>query len=361
MSEGLKRSILDQVAARGPMSFAEYMELALYDPAEGFFASAPVGRGGHFVTSPHISGVFAILVAGALHDAWQALEEPDPFTVVELGAGDGTLARGILRAATGRFGAALSYIAVEQSEQARHALQRGGVLAADSIEGALDGPVTGVIFANELLDNIPFHRVVGDRELLVGANGDELIYVEAPIPAEVAAAMSAPASADEHRPSSPAARAHVKAALSHLACGTVLLFDYGFVAGEPVEPIRGYREQRPTVDLLADPGSCDITGPTDFDAIAQEARAAGFEVHGPASQRDALYALGYRGVLDEVRAQQLAAEASGDARRAVELFNARNEAAMLVDPGGLGALKVIGFTSPGLRAPSVFGDLGVGV
>lgn len=355
MSQRLRRKILRRIEAGGPITFAEYMDLALYDPEDGFFSSSPVGRAAHFVTSPHVSAVFGILVARALFDAWQALGSPATFTVVEAGAGEGALARQVLRSATGAFAEALHYVAVEQSARARTALARAGIEARAGIDEAVGGPFTGVIIANELLDNIPFHRIAGDRELLVGAEGDRLVYVEAAPSREVLEAMSSMPEQDEHRPASPAARAYVRDALSHLARGSMILFDYGFTAGEPVEPIRGYREQRLVDDVLAEPGSCDITGPVDFDAIAAEARAAGFDVHGPISQREALLALGYRDVVEQLRAQQQVAQDAGESRRALELFEARNEAAMIVDPDGLGALKVVAFTTPGVPAPSAFG------
>ena len=82
----------------GPIGFDEYMEIALYGPG-GFFDVPPVGPDGHFVTSPHVHPfVFAHCLRDAMLDAWFALGEIEPLPVVELGAGDGTLAGSLVEA-----------------------------------------------------------------------------------------------------------------------------------------------------------------------------------------------------------------------------------------------------------------------
>src|SRR6266571_5224741 len=84
----LRRRIREQ----GPITFADFMEAALYDPEEGFYTRPPVGEGGHFVTSPHVSRVFGELSGRQVEQMWEALGRPEPFSIVEAGAGDGTLA-----------------------------------------------------------------------------------------------------------------------------------------------------------------------------------------------------------------------------------------------------------------------------
>src|SRR5438105_15781162 len=91
------RTIRRAIEERGPISFAEFMELALYGPG-GFYEDPPIGEHGHFVTSPHVHPVFGVLLGRCLRSLWEALDRPVPFGVVELGAGDGTLARQLLPA-----------------------------------------------------------------------------------------------------------------------------------------------------------------------------------------------------------------------------------------------------------------------
>src|SRR5262245_57742460 len=108
------------------------MDIALYGPG-GFFEAPPVGARGHFVTSPHVHPfVFAHCVRDALLDAWFALGEPDPFPFVELGAGDGTLARALSGAFADLPAPGPAYTAVEISEGARAALLASGFATASA-------------------------------------------------------------------------------------------------------------------------------------------------------------------------------------------------------------------------------------
>src|SRR5438445_10178392 len=116
MSARLHKRLLERIASEGPITFADFMAAALYDPEDGFFTTSSVGE--HFVTSPHVSPVFGALITQQLIEAWRALGEPDEFPVVELGAGDGMLANQISASAREetRFARALRYIAVDRSE-----------------------------------------------------------------------------------------------------------------------------------------------------------------------------------------------------------------------------------------------------
>jgi SAM-dependent MidA family methyltransferase len=98
MTARLAERLRHRITASGPITFAEFMEWALYDPEEGFYARLPVGEQGHFVTSPHLSPVFGRLLARQVAEFWELLDRPSPFDVIEVGAGDGTLARQILGA-----------------------------------------------------------------------------------------------------------------------------------------------------------------------------------------------------------------------------------------------------------------------
>jgi SAM-dependent MidA family methyltransferase len=95
VSEEATARIVEAARDHGPITFAEFMEHALYGPG-GFYETPPVGPEGHFVTSPHVHPVFADLVRFAVLEGWDALERPEPLRIVELGAGDGTLARALL-------------------------------------------------------------------------------------------------------------------------------------------------------------------------------------------------------------------------------------------------------------------------
>src|SRR5918996_5087543 len=81
----IRGRLRDRIAAEGPITFAEFMEAALYDPDGGFYSRLPVGEEAHFVTSPHLSPVFGRLVARQVAEFWGLLDRPARFGVIEVG------------------------------------------------------------------------------------------------------------------------------------------------------------------------------------------------------------------------------------------------------------------------------------
>jgi NADH dehydrogenase [ubiquinone] 1 alpha subcomplex assembly factor 7 len=338
VSDRLRDRLIARIREQGPLPFDEFMEAALYDPEDGFFSSvSPARPEGHFVTSPHLSPVFAGLLTVQVRDAWNSLGRPDPFTIVDLGAGEGALARGMLTAsATDEdFARALHVIAVERSEIARNALRSSGLTVAAQLQDV--EPFTGIVIANELFDNVPFRLFADDTEVTITVEGDRLIWQ--------------PLAMSEIRPASPASDQIIAEIERVLQPGYALIIDYGFAGEERPETMRGYRDHHLVEDVLEDPGSNDVTGPVDFDALAARATKNGLQAWGPVSQRDAMMALGYRATLDRMRADQAEKELTGEWRTAIEYYGERGQAAMLVDPAGLGGLKVLALGTDGLPVP----------
>src|SRR5262245_17323423 len=116
--------IFERIRAAGPLTFAEYMDLALYHPRFGYYTSGvpKVGWTGDFFTSAHLHPLFGACIARQLFQMWMALQRPQPFLVVEQGAAQGVLARHIESAARqvdAALAEALRYQTVEVG-------QRGG-------------------------------------------------------------------------------------------------------------------------------------------------------------------------------------------------------------------------------------------
>jgi len=208
--------IVERIGREGPIGFDAFVELALYGE-EGFFTRARgAGRAGRdFVTSPEVGPLFGALVARALDGWWRAAGEPDPYLVIEAGAGRGRLAADVL-AARPECATALRYVLVERSpglldaqrdlltvepfEDALGPMVRDDEDAPVPVTGmgpivtALDDlpavPLTGVVVANELLDNLPF-RVVERRdgtwwEVRVAVDRDALVENVVPAASELA-------------------------------------------------------------------------------------------------------------------------------------------------------------------------------
>lgn len=164
--------------AGGAIRFDRFMDECLYGE-DGFYTSGvgQAGRRGDFITSPEIGPLFGTVIARALDTWWSDMGRPENFSVVEVGAGPGSLARSILSARpeclAGRPGA---YIAVEVSEHQRS--QHPDEVT--SVSRVPDGEITGVVLANELLDNMPFRLLVGDgrwREAWVTEKNGQFLEV----------------------------------------------------------------------------------------------------------------------------------------------------------------------------------------
>ena len=234
----------------------------------GFYTRADGGRagrrGGSFLTSPEVGPLFGAVLARYLDAQWEALGRPVPFTVVDAGAGPGTLARSILAARPACL-AAMRYVAVELSA-AQRALHPAEVESRPDLP---DGPFEGVIVANELLDNLPFRLCVFDggwREAFVVAADDGRSPRSCRRRSIRRRSALPPAPAHGSRaPLHDAAVDWVVDARSRLRRGRLLVIDYwrpttSSLAARPWrEWLRTYRGHERGDHYLADPGGQDIT------------------------------------------------------------------------------------------------------
>ncbi len=339
MPEDPAAAIRAAIRSGGPIPFGEYMTLALYGPG-GFYDRPPVGPRGDFVTSPHVHPVFGTLVGRAIRGMAADLGEPSPLRIAEVGAGDGTLARQLREELSDLE---VAYTGIEISPGAREML---ATIDGVRIATTLTDPAQ-VVLANELLDNLPFRRIRGDREIRVGLDGDRLVEVEVPWdgePAVPGAETIVPDGID----------AFIGSLRHVLAPGYALLIDYGDV-GSTGGDVHGYRAQHLVEDPLDDPGGADITVGVDFGAVARTAHDLGLQAFGPISQREALAALGFEAWTRQelTRQGQLLDEREG--LEAVRAWSGRSAASLLVDPAALGRLHWLVLASEGLPRPAWLG------
>ena len=251
-------------AAGGATPFSEYMRLALYGDGGFYTSGGRAGRrGGDFITSPEVGPLFGTVISRALDAWWKELGSPSRFDVVECGAGPGTLARSIL-AAQPECANAMHYVAVEISASQR-ALHPEGV---ESLETMPEDPITGVILANELLDNLPFRLFVFDgswMEAFVSqSSGGQFVEVLR-TPDVVPSCLPQTAPLGSRAPIQDAAASWVRDCLSKISKGRLLLFDYCSTSTADIvltpwrEWLRTYRDQSRGTHYLSGPGSQDIT------------------------------------------------------------------------------------------------------
>jgi SAM-dependent MidA family methyltransferase len=352
----------ERIRTQGPLTFAEFMESALYDPEHGFYSRSPVGEQGDFVTSPHVSSLFGQLLAVQITEYWELLGRPDRFDLVEVGAGSGLLARQVLQNLPPELAERIRYRAVDRSPSARDSLSAmapdlGGRVNAeiDVVEALRDlgAGLIGCLVANELLDNLPFHRVKGTGqglvELFVAVEGDRFVLAEGP-PSDPEIERVAPSlSPGEEAVVNLSALKLLGEASGLFQRGYLWFFDYGWVEGTSTRDssgrhrdfVHGYRRHRVEQDVLAEPGSRDITAGIDFEALVRRARGLDLRIWGPLTQRDVFFALGYREWDEDARIRQVRATADRDGLQAMNIYSDRNRAAQLVDRMGLGAFLVL--------------------
>ena len=350
MSDPVARRVRAAIEDHGPIGFDEYMEIALYGPG-GFFQTPPVGADEHFVTSPHVHPfVFAHCVRDALLDAWFALGEPEPLPVVELGAGDGTFAEALSSAFAELPAPRPAYTGVEISAGARDTLAARGLASASAVTEL--GPFDGVVFANEVLDNLPFVPVLGrpdgPKEIRVGLQGASLVEIE--VPWSNGSGPPPRLEPGEETTVPVGAFALLGTLAQRLRRGYLLVIDYGSVEG-PAGPVHGYREHREVADVLADPGGTDITAGVDVSLIAERARSDGLLAFQPVTQQAALRALGPDRWQQTMRATQCELQHAGRDAEAVRVWEQRSRASLLTDPSRLGGFWWLVLATEGLPEP----------
>jgi len=310
-SEHLRSLIVERIgAAGGWISFAEYMQLALYAPALGYYSAgaAKFGGEGDFVTAPMISSLFSRTCARRI-SGW--LRETGTDSVLEFGPGTGRFAADALEVLTEPGSALRRYALLEVSGDLR-ARQAEQLQAATAVEWVNELPrgFRGVVFANEVLDAFPCERFVVRGEewwrlgVGIGSAGFEwrVRPPDGAAPGDVEFVEAAEqrikdlAAYDETLPEGYCGEWHpwLDGWMSTLSAamdrGVVLLADYGLPRRQLLHPdrmqgsLRCHYRHYAHGDPFAYPGLSDITAWVDFSAVADSAFRAGFKLAGFTTQ-----------------------------------------------------------------------------
>ncbi len=358
---GLSAVLAAEIRARGPLSVARFMELAL---GHYYQRRDPLGAAGDFVTAPEVSQMFGEILGLWLAQAWTGSGRPAPARLVELGPGRGTLMADLLRATAkiDGFHGACSIHLVERSRRLRElqATRLAGIEVAwhDRFEQVPEGPL--FVVANEFFDALPVRQLVRtgpgwvERRVGLAADGDlAFVLDDRGSPFARALPDAAPGTIAELSPARTRLAQQIGERLA-AAGGVALLIDYGAWAehptGDTLQAVRGHVR----ADPLAAPGEADLSAQVDFRALALAARDGGAAVFGPVPQGTFLRTFGI-----EARALQLLGRVRPDQRRSLRasLFRLTDPAAMgemfkvlvLARPGGL---LPPGFTAPTLTPAS---------
>ncbi|XGV95629.1 MAG: class I SAM-dependent methyltransferase [Leptolyngbya sp. BL-A-14] len=355
------------------LTFAEYMDLALYHPQHGYYATntTMIGERGDFFTSPHLGSDFGELLAEQFVQMWDIMQRPDPFTLVEMGAGQGLLAVDVLRYIQRQhpnFLRSLEYIIVDQAaaliaEQKRH-LNASEVpdvpLNWRSLDEIPSHSVTGCFFSNELVDAFPVHQITltaGKLQeiyvTLAQAGTEEVQFEEAigelstPQLAQyfdlVGIQLNAATYPNHYRSEVNLAALEWMRNVAHrLQRGYVLTIDYGYTSERYYSPTRSqgtlqcYYQHTHHSNPYINVGRQDITAHVDFTALIRQGEASGLTTIGFTQQSLFLMALGLGD-----RMVALSQSTATSPQEIQSLLHQRNALHLLINPMGLGNFGVL--------------------
>ncbi|MEE9286802.1 MAG: SAM-dependent methyltransferase [Gammaproteobacteria bacterium] len=334
-SQRLVQVIKDEIDSHGGrISFARYMEMALYEPGLGYYSagSEKIGFLGDFVTAPEISPLFSRCLA---HQCQQVLQSLDDGSILELGAGSGAMAADVLLELERLGSLPKQYLILEVSgdlrarqkavigERAPHL--SGQICWLDSLPR---DPLRGVILGTEVLDALPVHRLrvnsAGIQELCVSVKSGGFRWVaQEPEPGLACAFEQHLGELLHGLPDGYTTEFNLNLPMwlggiaEALSVGVILFVDYGYPRREYYHPQRTegtllcHYRHRAHADPFRFVGLQDITAWVDFSAVAEAGVAAGLDVQGFTPQAHFLLGCG----LDEL----LTASDPSDTRTAVEL------------------------------------------
>ena len=346
-SERCRAFIRQQIeSAGGSLSFAEYMQHALYAPGLGYYAAGNTkfGAAGDFVTAPEVSPIFGRVVA---RQCAAVLADIAGGSILEFGAGSGRLAVDLLTKLDEMNRLPEQYLILEVSADLQ---DRQAALLRQAIPqlvnrvrwiSALPSAHRGVIIANEVLDALPVERFVRHEQILqqrVTVEGDAFVFLQQPAPdilvnavEEIEASLGQELAAGYESDVSLAAPGWTAGVVAALAEGAVFLFDYGLSRREYYAAdrcggwLRCHFRHHAHNDPLILPGIQDLTAWVDFSSVADAASDAGADIAGYVSQSSFLIA----GGLDEELAGLAALETS-------ERMELSAQVKMLTLPGAMG-------------------------
>lgn len=368
-NEPVEAALRDRITQDGPIHFADFMDISLYGE-NGYYSGGHtvIGSDIHnsdFVTSPEVSPVFGATIGNFIAETWDAQGSPDNFQVIEMGAGNGTMARDILnhiKLTRPYFFRIMGYTILERAESLISTQQETLAQYHDPdaenlvnwVHGnAYDVPFgnieKGLIISNELVDAFPAHRLIRRdgmvKEIYVGLD-DKNNFCE--VEGELSLGSVDPLflrSIQEGREQtfSPLAQKWMQTVGMAMRSGRVLTIDYGQDSDPKNRRARIFTKVNRDADIglaLQFPGSVDITTSVDFDQLIKTGQEAGLSPLEVSTQRDFLHRYGF---YDEIlRYARADAEQHKTPDKRVSSFTSEPyEDMYTLDGSGLGGYSVL--------------------
>lgn len=365
LNQELLKVIGDRISAAPDrrLTFTDYMDLVLYHPEHGYYSSGKVeiGAKGDFFTSVSLGADFGELLAKQLVEMWQKMGFPTPFTLVEMGAGEGKLAADILnylqQKYTDFFGS-LEYLIIEKSSKLIERQQKELNKFRDKLQinwrnwqQIPENSLVGCFFSNELVDAFPVHRIAIEsgkmQEVYLSNRGNKLIEIIGDLSTSkihkyfqlVGIDLTSGAYPDGYRTEvNLAALDWLENISRRLLKGYLITIDYGYDSRRYYHPQRRegtlqcYYQHRYHDNPYVNIGYQDLTAHVDFTALELKGELSGLEKVGFTQQGLLLMALGLGDRLNEL---------SGGKFNLQEIVQRRDALHQLIDPLGLGRFGVL--------------------
>lgn len=304
--------IRQRIQAEGPISFHDFMEMALYFPGLGYYTSAQdkIGADGDFYTSSNLTSAFGATIARQLEQMWEMLGK-NKFTIVEFGAGTGMLCHDILdylKHNKELYGQ-LEYCIIEKSEIMRDKQKKHLHEHVSWYNSIHDIPkITGCILSNELLDNFSVHQVIMEDELMevFVDYSDGFVELLQPASKELATYFS---ELDIVLPEGFRTEINLEAVkwieqvAAGLRKGYVITIDYGYASQELYQQRRAngtlvcYHKHAVHYNPFENIGEQDITSHVNFSALCHWGNKYGLHCSGLTNQAAFLLSLGFKELL----------------------------------------------------------------
>lgn len=363
-SNDLEKEIVDLINSKGKMTFADFMELALYHPEYGYYTSRKekIGKAGDYYTSSDVHSVFGELIARQLEQMWRLLGG-NRFTVVEIGAGKGWLCHDILNFIRDEYPGffekidykivEISHDMIEKQSNTLKGLEEKVSWESFSEDGFSFNPIEGCFLSNEFVDSLPVHQVTVEndciKEIYVTTKDDLFCEkIDEPSTPELEnyfKELKADLREGQKAEVNLKALDWVKNISGCLNRGFVITIDYGHLAEVlySEERYRGtlmcYYEHTTSENPYERVGNQDITSHVNFSSIMEGGIKSGLSTTGFVRQSNFLIALGILNKMSDVQ---------GDTGKLMTMKN-------LLMPGGMGDVFKVLIQHKGIDNPKLVG------
>jgi SAM-dependent MidA family methyltransferase len=315
----LEQKIIEKIQKEGPISFETFMEMALYEPGLGYYATerTDIGKSGDFYTSTHIHYAFGAMIGKQIEEMWEIMGRPKDFHIIEIGTGAGYMCKDILDFFKNRSSNCLNYLIIEnnpfmQSRQMKllkdHLDKIKWVSSLNELRN-----LRGCIISNELLDAFPVHLIEMEDDLK-----EIFVFVDKGIFKEIKRnpdnfalynylkEFSIELSRGYRTELNLRIKDWLKSVNDSLSEGFILTIDYGYPAKEYYNEERNrgtllcYHKHQLVEDPYINIGEQDITAHVNFTSVKKWGEELGFKTIGFCQQGAFLISMGIDEIIQEL-------------------------------------------------------------